>query len=201
MLLFTVCPIHYFGGKFWNKCSSSMHVALLKHGMDYSSWQYDWNVDYFYWFDVNKRLNRWHLDSNLCTRTSQFYVHVLHWNCAYWNFKPHLRDKYSMDFDSKETIRSSWLFRKWWVQIFVTITSLCYHFKPNCGTKNIKYIKMASKRNTQNSSPHDLKRTNCTINVPLVFTILVYVISGESLKVFFVTKFRVFYIYVSQNSM
>ena len=62
-----------FGGKFWNKCSSSMHVALLKHGMDYSSWQYDWNVDDFYWFDVNKRLNRWHLDSNLCTRTSQFY--------------------------------------------------------------------------------------------------------------------------------
>ena len=27
------------------------------------------------------------------------------------------------------------------------------------------------------------------------------VASGESLKVFFVTKFRVFYIYVSQNSM
>ena len=78
---------------------------------------------------------------------------------------------------------------------------LCYHFKPNCGTKNIKYIKMASKNNTQNSAPHDLKRTKCTINLPLVFTILVYIVSGESLKDFFVTKFRVFYIYVSQNSM
>ena len=60
---------------------------------------------------------------------------------------------------------------------------------------------MASKKNTQNSAPHDLKRTNCTINLPLVFTILVYIVSGESLKVFFVTKFRVFYIYGSQNSM
>ena len=77
---------------------------------------------------------------------------------------------------------------------FVTITRLCYHFKPNCGTKNIKYIKMTSKKkkkkkNAQNSAPHDLKRTNCTINLPLVFTILVYIVSGESLKVFFVTKF------------
>ena len=60
---------------------------------------------------------------------------------------------------------------------------------------------MASNKNPQNSAPHDLKRTNCTINLPLVFTILVYIFSGESLKVFFVTKFRVFYIYVSQNSM
>ena len=60
---------------------------------------------------------------------------------------------------------------------------------------------MASKKNTQNSEPHDPKRTNCTIHLPLVFTILVYIVSGESLKVFFVTKFRVFYIYVSQNSM
>ena len=62
---------------------------------------------------------------------------------------------------------------------------------------------MTSKKYAQNSAPHDLKRTNCTINLPLVFTILVYrpIVSGESLKVFFVTKFRVFYIYVSQNSM
>ena len=60
---------------------------------------------------------------------------------------------------------------------------------------------MASNENPQNSAPHDLKRTNCTINLPLVFTILVHIVSGESLKVFFVTKFRVFYIYVSQNSM
>ena len=59
---------------------------------------------------------------------------------------------------------------------------------------------MASNKNAQNSAPRDLKRTNCTINLPLVFTILVYIVSGESLKVFFVTKFRVFYhvyIYVS----
>ena len=54
---------------------------------------------------------------------------------------------------------------------------------------------MASNKNAQNSAPHDLKRTNCTINLPLVFTILVYIVSVESLKVFFVTKFRVFYIY------
>ena len=60
---------------------------------------------------------------------------------------------------------------------------------------------MASNKNAQNLAPRDLKRTNCTLNLPLVFTILVYIVSGESLKVFFVTKFRVFYIYVSQNSM
>ena len=60
---------------------------------------------------------------------------------------------------------------------------------------------MYSNKNAQNSAPRDLKCTNCTINLPLVFTILVYMISGETLKVFFVTKFRVFYIYVSQNSM
>ena len=60
---------------------------------------------------------------------------------------------------------------------------------------------MASNKNAQNSAPHDLKRTNCAINLPLVFTILVYIVSGESLFCFFVTKVRVFYIYVSQNSM
>ena len=60
---------------------------------------------------------------------------------------------------------------------------------------------MASKKFAQNSAPYDLKRTNCTINLPLVFTILVYIVSGESLKSFFVTKFRVFYIYVSQNKL
>ena len=49
---------------------------------------------------------------------------------------------------------------------------------------------MASNKNAQNSAPRDLKRT-----------ILVYMISAETLKVFLVTKFRVFYIYVSQNSM
>ena len=53
---------------------------------------------------------------------------------------------------------------------------------------------MASNKIEQNSAPHDLKRTNCTINLQLVFTILVYIVSGESLKVFFVTKFRVFYV-------
>ena len=60
---------------------------------------------------------------------------------------------------------------------------------------------MASNKNVQNLAPRDLKRSNCTMNLPFVFTILVYMISGDSLKVFFVTKFRVFYIYVSQNSM
>ena len=43
---------------------------------------------------------------------------------------------------------------------------------------------MASNKNAQNSAPRDLNRTNCTINLPLVFTILVYIVSGESLKVF-----------------
>ena len=50
---------------------------------------------------------------------------------------------------------------------------------------------MASNKNVQNSASRDLKRTNCTINLPLVFTILVCMASEGSLKVFFVTKFRV----------
>ena len=50
--------------------------------------------------------------------------------------------------------------------------------------KNIKYIKMASNKNVQNTAPRDLKRTNCTMNLPLVFTILVHIVSGYSLKVF-----------------
>ena len=64
---------------------------------------------------------------------------------------------------------------------------------------------MASNKNAQNSAPGDLKPRSKTYklytNLPLVFTILVYIVSGESLKVFFVTKFTGFYIYVSQNSM
>ena len=52
---------------------------------------------------------------------------------------------------------------------------------------------MASNKNVQNSAPRDLKRTNCTINLQLVFTILVSMVSEDSLKVF--------HIYVSQNSM
>ena len=60
---------------------------------------------------------------------------------------------------------------------------------------------MASNKNVQNSAPRDLKRTNCTINLQFVFTILVYIVSGDPTKVFFVTKFRVFHIYVSQNTM
>ena len=39
---------------------------------------------------------------------------------------------------------------------------------------------MASNKNAQNSAPRDLKRTNCTTNLPLVLTILVYKVSGES---------------------
>ena len=54
---------------------------------------------------------------------------------------------------------------------------------------------MASNENPQNSAPYDLKRT---INLPLVFTILVYIVSGESLKVFFVTKFSVLYLRVTK---
>ena len=64
-------------------------------------------------------------------------------------------------------------------------------YKPNCGTKSIQYIKMASNKNEQNSAPRDLKRTNCIINLPLVFTILVCMVSKGPLKIFFVTKFRV----------
>ena len=73
-----------------------------------------------------------------------------------------------------------------------TKTRWCQNYKPNCGTKNVKYIKMASNKNEQNLAPCDLKRTNCTINLPLVSTILIYFVSWDSLKVFFVTKFRVF---------
>ena len=58
--------------------------------------------------------------------------------------------------------------------------------------KNIKHIKMASYKNAQNSAPRDLKRTNCTINLPLVFTFLVYMHSRESLKFFFVTNLGCF---------
>ena len=43
---------------------------------------------------------------------------------------------------------------------------------------------MVSNKNAQNSAPRDLKRTNCIINLPLVFTILVYIVSGETLKSF-----------------
>ena len=50
--------------------------------------------------------------------------------------------------------------------------------------QKIEYIKIASNKNGQNSAPRDLKRTNCTINLPWVFTILVYMVSGETLKVF-----------------
>ena len=59
---------------------------------------------------------------------------------------------------------------------------------------------MASNKNVQNSAP---KRTNCTINLIAigVHNFGIYMVSGDSFKVFFVTKFRVFYIYVSQNNM
>ena len=67
-----------------------------------------------------------------------------------------------------------------------TTTWLCQNYKPNCGTKNIKYIKMASNKNEQNTARRDLKRTNCTINLPLVFTILVYFVSWDS----FIPKYR-----------
>ena len=60
---------------------------------------------------------------------------------------------------------------------------------------------MASNKNVQNSAPRDLKLTKFTINLQLVFTILVYMVSEDSLKVFFVSKFRVFHIYVPQNRM
>ena len=36
---------------------------------------------------------------------------------------------------------------------------------------------MASNKNEQNTARRDLERTNCTINLPLVFTILVYFVS------------------------
>ena len=73
-----------------------------------------------------------------------------------------------------------------------TTTRLCQNYKPNCGTKNIKYIKMASNKNEQNSAPRDLKRTNCTINLPLVFTSLVYFVivlqRGETIVQFILVK-------------
>ena len=30
--------------------------------------------------------------------TDIFYLHVLHWNGSYWNFKPHILENYAMDF-------------------------------------------------------------------------------------------------------
>ena len=43
---------------------------------------------------------------------------------------------------------------------------------------------MASNKNVQNSAPRDLKRTNSTINMQLVFTLLVYMVSEDSLSLF-----------------
>lgn len=61
--------------------------------------------------------------------------------------------------------------------------------------------KMASSKKVLNSSSRYWKRLTCSFIIQSLFTILVYKVSGDSLKVFFVKKFRVFYIYVSQNSI
>ena len=90
---------------------------------------------------------------------------------------------------------------KWWVLFLCCIFLFFKVLQVKMCCQNTK---RASNKNVQNSAPCDLKRTNCTINLQLcslVFTILVYMVSGDSLTVFFVRKFRVFHIYVSQNSM
>ena len=73
------------------------------------------------------------------------------------------------------------------VFVFVFVFFLCFTFlfikvlqvKMCC-----QNTKMACNKNVQNSASRDLKRTNCTINLQLVFTILVYMVSVDSLKVF-----------------
>ena len=79
-----------------------MHVALLKHRMDYSSWQYDWNVDDFYWFDVNKNIWIGDILTVTCVREPvifmfTFYTEIVHIGTSNHKFL----DYYNMDFDSK----------------------------------------------------------------------------------------------------
>ena len=80
-----------------------MHVALLKHRMDYySSWQYDWNVDDFYWFDVNKKIWIGDILTVTCVREPvifmfTFYTEIVHIGTSNHNFVDH----YTKDFDSK----------------------------------------------------------------------------------------------------
>ena len=79
-----------------------MHVALLKHRMDYSSWQYDWNVDDFYWFDVNKKIWIGDILTVTCVRQPvifmfTFYTEIVHIRTSNHKFL----DYYNIDFDSK----------------------------------------------------------------------------------------------------
>ena len=55
-----------------------MHVAPVKHGMVYSSWRYDFNVDDFYWIDVMKRLNRSTSWQQLCVREPVIFVYTFY---------------------------------------------------------------------------------------------------------------------------
>ena len=70
--------------------------------MDYSSWQYDWNVDDFYWFDINKKIWIGNILTVTCVREPvifmfTFYTEIVHIGTSNHKFL----DYYTMDFDSK----------------------------------------------------------------------------------------------------
>ena len=73
-----------------------MYVAILKHRMDYSSWHYDWNVDDFYWFDVNKKIWIGDILTVTCVREAvifmyAFYTEIVHIgtsNHTFWKIIP-----------------------------------------------------------------------------------------------------------------
>ena len=79
-----------------------MHVALLKHRMDYSSWQYDWNVDDFYWFDINKRIWIGDILTVTCVREPVIFMFTFNTKIVHIGTTNHkFLDYYNMDFDSK----------------------------------------------------------------------------------------------------
>ena len=79
-----------------------MHVALLKHRMDYSSWQYDWNVDDFYWFDVNNKIWIGDILTVTCVREPVIFMFTVYTEIVHTGTSNHkFLDYYDMDFDSK----------------------------------------------------------------------------------------------------
>ena len=79
-----------------------MHVALLKHRMDYSSWQYDWNVDDFYWFDVNKKIWIGDILTVTCVREPVIFMFTSYTVIVHIETSNHkFLDHYTKDFDSK----------------------------------------------------------------------------------------------------
>ena len=151
---------------------------------------------------LTKDLNRWHIDSNLCTRTVIFYEHVSHWNCAYWNFKPHFMEYYMYHgFLSQINHKKQLIFPEMVGSNSFYDNQVMHILKTKLWYKKYKISKMASSKKCAEIGTPWSKTYKLYNKLQLVFTILVYMVSEDSLKVFFVSKFRLFHIYVSQNSM